>query len=433
MTQKFLYPVLACLVLTLISNAHADESFRSGSTVEETMRQIGKLPANDIWWTLNGEDMRWNNLNLAKFVPTVTVHRGGPVRPLPSAPDPRVAGFEVTTPEGPMGFQAFLNSGQSTTMAVLILHRGRIVFEAYPRQRPQDKPLFWSVTKAFVATVLAILEDRGEVDVARPIDNYIHELKGSPYEGVAVRHVLDMASGIDCGDEYEDKTSCYYRYSASIGEGYRGADAPDNPYDYIAGLPEDLRFADGGTSFSYSGVDTFVLGWLVEELTGMPFQDALSREIWTRIGAESDALIWAGRYGIPLTSGGLMARVRDVGRFGLLFTPSWKTVSDQPLISERYLQTILHGGDPELLENSPFGNIRGEEVRHNVYQWDQVYTNDDFMKGGWAGQGLLINPRLELVAVWTGHFRDDGSHVSVLPMIRAIFKEVYGATPKESK
>lgn len=420
-------------MLMLVNCPVSADAYRPTTTVEETRRQIQRLPDDDIWWTVNGEDMRWNNLNLAKFVPTVTVYRAGPVKPLAGKPQPEVGAFEVETPEGPMSFQAFLDGPQSTTMAVLVLHHGKIVFEHYPRQQPHDKPLFWSVTKAFVSTVLAILEDRGEVDVGRPIDSYISQLKGSPYEGVAVRHVLDMASGIDCADEYEDKTSCYYQYSASIGEGWRGPDAADNPYDYIAGIPADKRFAPPGESYSYSGVDTFVLGWLVEELTGMPFQDALSREVWTRMGAEADAVIWAGRYGIPLTSGGLMARVRDVARFGLLFTPSWKVVAEQQIISDRYVKTILTGGNPKLLENSKWGNIRAEDVRHNVYQWDQVYTNYDFLKGGWAGQGLLINPKRDLVAVWTGYYKDDGTNVSVLPMLRAILEGVYGAGSSESK
>ncbi len=417
----------------LIPGITAAEEFRPTTTVDETIEQFRKLPADDIWWTVNGESMRWNNLNLAKFVPTVTVYRDGQVRVLDRALVPAIETFMIETPDGEMPFKAFLDSEKSTTMSVLLVHRGKIVFEHYPRQQPHDKPLFWSVTKAFVATVLAILEDRGEVDVSRPVDHYLPELKNSPYGGVSIRHVLDMASGIDCGDEYEDKTSCYYGYSASIGEGWRGPDAADNPYDYIAGLPADTRWSEPGTGFSYSGADTFVLGWLVEEISGMPFQDALSREIWTRLGAESDALIWAGRYGIPLTSGGLMTRVRDMARFGLLFTPSYGVVSDQKIISDRYLDLILHGARPEIREHSPWGDIRQEGERGNVYQWDMVWDNDDFMKGGWAGQGLMINPGKDLVAVWTGYYDEAGNNISVLPMIRAIWAGLFTEPVDQSR
>ena len=61
----------------------------------------------------------------------------------------------------------------------------------------------------------------------------------------------------------------------------------------------------------------------------------------------------------------------------------------------------------------------------NVYQWDTVWENGDFMKGGWAGQGLMINPGRDLVAVWTGYYDDEGENISVLPMIRSIWAGVF--------
>lgn len=417
-----------CLAAALGLCAVTAQAWQPTTTVEETRKYIDALPADDIWWTVPGEPMRWYNLNLPKFVPTVNVYREGPVRPLAEAPNPAIGAFEVDTPDGAMSFDAFLESDQSTTMAVLILHEGRVVYERYPRQQSQDKPLFWSVTKAMVATVLAILEDRGEVDVSQPVDHYLPTLKGSAYEGVAVRDVLDMASGVDCGDDYEDKQSCYYRYSSSIGEGFRPPGSPDNPYEYIASIGPDQRWAEAGTGYSYSGVDTFVVGWLVEELTGMPYQDAFTREVWRHLGAEGDALIWAGRYGIPLTSGGFMSSVRDMGRFGLLFTPSHGVVSDRRIISDRYLQVITEGGRPSLRVNARYGDISNEDVRHNVYQWDEVYASGEFMKGGWAGQGLMVHPDKDLVAVWTGYFDEDWGQVSVLPMIRTIWAELYPAS-----
>ena len=72
------------------------------------------------------------------------------------------------------------------------------MFEHYPRQQPYEKPIYWSVTKVFVSSVVAILEDRKLVDVSKPIDFYIPELAKSPFAGVTVRNILDMASGVDC-------------------------------------------------------------------------------------------------------------------------------------------------------------------------------------------------------------------------------------------
>ncbi|NIP19457.1 MAG: serine hydrolase [Xanthomonadales bacterium] len=420
--------------------AGTPEPFVSASSVEQTAGQIRKLPQDDIWWTVNGPDMAWNNRNLNRIYPTVNVYRAGQVRELEYQPEPGTANFEVDTPGGRMGFRTFLDSDQSSTMGVVILHRGRIVFEHYPRQQPYEKMLFWSVTKIFVTTLVAILEDRGLVDTALPVEHYVPELKGSTWAGIRIRNILDMASGVDCPDEYVDKSSCYYGYSASIGEGFRDASSPDNPYDYLSSLRAP-RFAEQGTSYSYSGPNAFIAGWLVEKVTGMPFQDALSREVWTKIGAENDAAIWAPRYAIPITSGGLLARVRDVARFGLLFTPSRHVVSDEKIVSARYLELLLEGGNPALLERAllgrdpesgeyRFGNARGTGVRHTAYVWT-VFENDDIYMGGWAGQGLLVNPKRDLVAAWTGYFREDGTAIPVLPMIRAIGDGLYGSVAEE--
>jgi CubicO group peptidase (beta-lactamase class C family) len=427
--RKFFHSILILLAgLAALSNACASSHstpFDSASSVSEVRAQISKLPQDNIWWTVNGKDMAWNNKNLQRFFPTVTVYRDGPVRELPYRQMPEIAAFEVTTPAGKMPFSDFLESGQSTTMGLVILHRGHIVFERYLRQKVYEKPIYWSVTKAFVSTLVAILEDRGLVDVNQPIETYIPELTASSFAGVSVLNILDMASGVDCPEDYENHDACYYRYSMTVGDGFWAEQSPDNPYTFLARVKAE-RWAEQGTSFSYSGVNTFILSWLVEKVSGMPFQDALSKEIWTKIGAESDAAILAPRYGVPITHGGLMARLRDVARFGLLFTPSYKLVSEEQIISDRYLDMILNGGRPELLKNARYGAPEDPDIRHNVYQWDLVWTNNDFYKGGWAGQGLLINPDRDLVAVYTGYFKDDEqSETELLPILRSVLDGVF--------
>ena len=86
-------------------------------------------------------------------------------------------------------------------------------------------------------------------------------------------------------------------------------------------------------------MSTFIVGWLVEKLTGYPFQDVFTREIWWHLGAEADASFIAYRYGIPLTHGGFLAKPRDLARFGLLFTPSHRLVSPRKIISDEHIET----------------------------------------------------------------------------------------------
>lgn len=385
-----------------------------------------RLPTDDIWWTVNGKDMAWNFRNLHLIFPSAKVYRAGPVRELRRRPMREIAEFVVDTPAGPMSFESFIESDQSTTMGVVILHKGDIVFERYPRMQEHEQPVYWSTSKIFPSTIIRLLEERGNVDVGRPIEDYIPALAESSFAGTSVRHILDMASGLDCSDEYESRDSCYYLYSMAIGDGFRTADAPDNPYDFAATY-EALREAPPGHKFSYSGLNTFILGWLVEELLDMPFQDAFSQEIWTHIGAESDAAYMAPRYGIPVTHGGFYSRLRDLARFGLLFTPSWDVVSDRQIISDSHIELIRDGGDPKLRLNAGLPGVEESGVRHNVYQWDEIYANDNFFKGGWAGQGLLVNPTRDTVAVFASYFKDDAqSEARLEPRVFAVMDGVFG-------
>ena len=419
---------LAGVLVVGIPGVLAEDEFRSPSTVEEVRQQIEGLPQDETWWMVNGRDMAWNNKNLNRIFPTVNVYRGGSVRELESRPMPEIADFEVDAPNGPVRFIDFLRSDESTSMGMVILHKGRVVFEDYPRMEPYERPIYWSVTKVLVSAVISILEDRGQVEIDKSIETYIPELAGSSYKGITVRNILDMATGVDCPEEYYDKSTCFYGLMQTTGEAHWDETAPDNPYEYIASLKVG-RFAEQGTSFEYGSINTYILGWLVEKLTGMPFQDAFSREIWTQIGTESDAAFLAPRYGVPLFAGGFLGRIRDLARFGLLFTPSYSVVSDKKIISDAHIEMLKNGGNPKLLANGRWGPLdeaTAAVVKHNVYQWDLVFTNNDLFKGGWAGQGLLVNPDRDLVAVYAGYFNDDQSEPEVLPRLRQALNGVFG-------
>ena len=54
------------------------------------------------------------------------------------------------------------------------------------------------------------------------------------------------------------------------------------------------------------------------------------------------------------------------------------------------------------------------------------WEDQDIYKGGWAGQGLLINPDKDIVAVYLGYAKDDEfSSLSVLPRLRKVLNRLY--------
>lgn len=428
MYRELAVVLTAALITGSVAANNNRAPFEPASTVKETIQQHRVLPdpAEEVWWIPTGADMAWNNKNLHQLFPTVNVYRDGPVRELAYELRQEIADYPVDTPDGAMRFVDFLDSDHSTSMGVVILHKGNIVFEHYARMQEYEKPIWWSVSKVFTSTLIAILEERGLVDVSKPVDFYLPELENSDFAGVTVRNVLDMASGVDCPDGNYARGTCYYEFEASLNDAVRSEHTADTPYEALINMRPG-RWAEQGVGFDYSGANTFVVSWIVERIMGMPFQDAVTREIWNRLGAEGDASFYAARYGIALSTGGFLAKPRDMARFGLLFTPSYGVVADEKIISDRYLDLILNGGRPELLHNARYGSGPNPTIKHNVYQWDRVFKNNDVFKGGWAGQGLLFNPDRDLVAVYVGYMKDDeSSEMSVLAPIRMILNALYG-------
>lgn len=372
-------------------------------------------------WDDGGPLMRYVFLNMPEFWTHSVIERAGSVRELPLALREDVATFDTTTEEGILSLAEYVAT--ATVNAAIVLHEGKIVFESYPRMRPTDKHLYMSVSKAHAATLIAILENREQIDTDKPVDTYLPSLAVSGWAGVTVRDVLDMASGIGCleGEEgaYSDPTRCYYQYEASLGWLKPTADTMDSPFAYIATLS---AHRPAGEAFEYTSPNTFVLAWLAETITGRPYADLLATEIWQRMGAESDGLIVAPKNGVPIASGGISSTLRDMARFGLLFTPAGRNGLD-PVVSAAYLDNIQHKGRPEIhrvARGADAGRVNGEPVLHNSYQWDFVMEDGDFFKGGYGGQGLYVSPSRDLVIAFFGTFESGGGDNEMTDVARQL-------------
>ena len=113
-------------------------------------------------------------------------------------------------------------------------------------------------------------------------------------------------------------------------------------------------------------------------------------------------------------------------RFGLLFTPSWRKVSEKRLVSDAYLKKIQHGGRPEIFAKAGAGKLwmkvlADDPPRHNTYQWDFVMPDGDFFKAGMNGQGLYISASRDVVVAFFGSGDNPSVGVS-LRLARAVAK-----------
>ena len=419
-----LKPALIQIISALVFFSTALDISSENSSADYSREQIKALPEKDIWWTKNGETMLWSFKNLHTIFPTVTVYREGQAKLLERETNNNIGAIKVPTKAGNMELNSFLDSDESTAISLLVLHKGKVIYERYPRMKPYEKPVHWSVTKVLVSSLVGILETEGRIDTDQAVEHYIPELADSDFQDIKIINILDMATGLNCPEEYMDKSACYYVYSAAIGDGYWDESSPDNPYEYVSKLRVG-SFSEQGAQYDYSGINTFVLGWLVEKVTGLQLHEAASQMIWSKIGAEADASFFAPRFGVPVMHGGLLARPIDLAKFGLLFTPSYKIVSETPIISKNHIEKLLNEGRPELL-----GKHLPQGAKHNIYQWDMVFEDGTLYKGGWAGQGIIVNPIHDYVFVWNSYFKDkEESETKLTPIMFFLAKNLF----KENK
>lgn len=351
-----------------------------------------------------GEVSRYVWVNMPAFFPMAPIIRQGEVSPLPTALDPSLESVSVRAPEGTTTLGEYARS--PLVDAVVVVRDGAIVFEDYSHMRPTERHLAWSVSKVFASTLISILREQGRLSLDQTIGQLVGELRRSAWAEVPLRDVLDMASGIAVPEwadgAYTDPSVPHYQFEEPFGSVPRVN--PARPVEEVlAGFP---RIDPPGTTYRYKSADTYVLAWVVEEVTGRPYWEALAEYIWTPIGAEADAMQWVNERGRSYAGGGLYARLRDIARFGLAFTPSGRTERLRSVVSDRYLDDLKASARPEIYRagdgQGMIEDFPSDPPSHSIWQWDAVWPDGDLYKGGYGGQGLYISPARDLVIAWFG-------------------------------
>ena len=119
----------------------------------------------------------------------------------------------------------------------------------------------FSVAKSVTSTLVgAAIQDGKIKSLSAPVTDYIPELKGSGYDGVTVRQLLMMSSGVKWNEDYTDPKSDVAQ-SATL-----PIEPGKNPLvAYMSRLP---RAHEPGTFFNYNTGETDLVGILVSNAVG---------------------------------------------------------------------------------------------------------------------------------------------------------------------
>ena len=363
--------------------------------------------------------------NFASFYPHATIARTSPERLLEGASKntnkTAAAHFPITTPAGDTTLQDYVENSPLVD-GIIVLAGGKVVYESYPRMKPFERHLSWSVTKVIVSTALAALESEGRVDMAMPVENYLPELAGTQWQGISLRNIANMASGISCldSDGYQNTKTCIYRYEESL-----GLTAPVNPTQTtLANLATMKSHLPAGEKYEYVSANTFVTGLVVESITNQPLWLALQDLIWSKTGAEADAMMMISPAGTPATHGGISARLRDIARFGQIFTAT----NGLGVIRDNHLKDLSSNNGIEFDSTQLEALERrfpGDTPTHAAWQWDMIWPDGAMFKGGYSGQGIFIDLNRDIVVAWYGTSNADGDSNRLLPIARQLTQSAF--------
>lgn len=336
---------------------------------------------------------RWSFSNLREVLPTVNIERGERVLELSRSAD-YVDDFSVHFKGQQQPINVVVQSEYID--GLLVLKDGEIVFEKYYGHLTESQPhLMNSISKSVVGLVAGKLAGDGIIDLSRTVAHYVPTLADSGWGPDSLQTVMDMKDGSDYTELYPDFTTTFRIQDCAIG--WTDADyCPDNgPRGLYEFLPTVGRNEAKLGKFDYRSGSTDVLGWVLEEATGEPLAELISRYIWKPMGAEFDAYITVDEGGFVLADHGMNSTLRDLGRVGLLVLNKGKAFGQQVVPADFIEDLHSQPGD----EHWPYDAVEGLEPYYRSFWWGNGNEGRHVGGSGIHGQTLRVAPEAGIVVV----------------------------------
>jgi CubicO group peptidase (beta-lactamase class C family) len=326
-----------------------------------------------------------------------------------TVPVPRGAGPVSALPEGapmdlPEGVAEWIEARAVTSLAVL--HKGRLVHESYHLgTKPEDRRISWSVAKSFLAALVGLSLERGEIaSLDDPVTRYAPALGGSAYDGVTLRQLLQMTSGLAFDEDYLDYHSDINRMGRVLALG-------GTMDGFAAGLT--ARAAPPGTRWKYVSIDTHALAMALRGATGRTLPDLLSERIVQPLGLEAEPYYITDGEGVAFALGGLNLTTRDYARFGLMVAQMGR-YGDRQVVPADWIAA----------STVPSAPTEPGKLRYGLHWWMPADAHEgEFYAHGIYGQYIYVDHARDAVIVVTSAdrgFREPGVKETNIDMLRRI-------------
>jgi len=360
--------LLIGLAVTALSSC-AGGSLQGGDASPDLDEAHFGHPDSVLFW---GPDQKLAGFrNYDRIFPTRSIRPSTRPFPLPSKHQD-LSGIRYELDGSTFDLAAFREHNRIA--GLLVIKDGSVVHEEYRLGNgPDTKWVSYSVAKSVVSMLIgAAILDGYIRSVDDPVSDYVPVLRGGAYDGVSLRHVLHMASGVDWNEDYTDPgadVSVVIPFTAL------------QRLRYMSDLP---RAAAPGERFNYSTGETELVGAVLRGAVGNNIATYLETKIWVPFGMEADAN-WMLVEPNGAEQGGccLSATLRDYGRIGLFALRHGALPDGTRVLPERWMDESIAPSTT----NAGYG-----------YLW-WLSEGDVYSARGIFGQSIIIDPEEQLVLV----------------------------------
>ncbi len=217
-----------------------------------------------------------------------------------------------------------------------------------------------SVTKEFTAMAILLLQQRGKLDVHKPICAYISPCP-SPWQPVTIHNVLTHTSGIPELDTSE----------------LSGA----SPAAWIASFDSHPLHFTPGSEFDYCSVCYQILGYVVQQVSGMPYSQFMLQNIFLPLHMYATGFDSTAFYNLRFDAHGYNTWKNESDQLGWQMGPSWSFLFASGLLYSNVGD--LYRWDQSLYTTLLFS-------RQTLNEAFTSYTSGSLFAGSTYGYGWFI-------------------------------------------
>ena len=273
-----------------------------------------------------------------------------------------------------------LEKNQLNTHNVIIAKGDSIVFEKYWAPFHKDYlHRMYSVTKSFVSLAIGFLEQDGLICLDDPICKYFPKETENQHDenmrNQTIRHMLMMSTA---------KMGGPYWFWPRITD--RVAQYFDN---------QSPLTRPSGTIFSYDSSGSFIMGALVERITGKTLMDYLREKMFRKIGVSEEAYCLKCPGGHSWSDSAILCKPTDLLKTSR-FTLNRGKWNGEQILNEQYVVDATS----KQIDNNFNGGVSIESYGYG-YQFWRTRDNSYFFNG-MGCQFAVCSPDSDMILIYNG-------------------------------